>query len=64
MQEEVLENEMIIIECDLNGNIVLGKSTMKQIFCMEKLIDKYKEKRRNLTMIFVDLEKAYDREII
>ena len=38
-----------------------GKSTMEPIFCMRQIVEKYREKKRKLCVVFIDLEKAYDR---
>ena len=38
-----------------------GKSTTEPIFALRMMQEKHLEKRKNLHMIFVDLEKAYDR---
>ena len=38
-----------------------GKSTMEPIFALRIIQEKYLEKRKELHMVFVDLEKAYDR---
>ena len=47
------------------GNIQFGfrrgRSTMDPVFALKILQEKYKEKQKDLHMIFVDLEKAYDR---
>ena len=47
------------------GNIQFGfrrgRSTMDPVFALTILHEKYKEKQKDLHMIFVDLEKAYDR---
>ena len=47
------------------GNIQFGfrrdRSTMDPVFALTILQEKYKEKQKDLHMIFVDLEKAYDR---
>ena len=36
-------------------------STTDVIFAVRQLAEKYREGRKNLYMIFIDLEKAYDR---
>lgn len=38
-----------------------GRSTMKQIFSIGKIVEKYKENNRILFMIFTNQENAYDR---
>ena len=38
-----------------------GKSTTEPIFALSMMQEKHLEKRQHLHMIFVDLEKAYDR---
>ena len=38
-----------------------GKSTMEAIFSLRQLMEKYWAKRKNLHMVFIDLEKVYDR---
>ena len=38
-----------------------GKSTMEPIFALIIIQEKYLEKRKELNLVFVDLEKAYDR---
>jgi hypothetical protein len=38
-----------------------GRSTMEAIFSLRQLMEKYRAKRKNLHMVFIDLEKAYDR---
>ena len=47
------------------GNIQFGfrrgRSTMDHVFALKILQEKYKETQKDLHMIFVDLEKAYDR---
>ena len=61
--ERIIDNRLItLVEL---GNIQFGfrrgKSTMGPVFALKILQEKYKEKQKDLHMIFVDLEKAYDR---
>ena len=37
------------------------KSTMKDIFLIRRLIEKYKEKQKDFLIIFIDLENVYER---
>ena len=39
-----------------------GKSTTESTFELRMLQEKYREKIQELHMVFVDIEKAYDRE--
>ncbi len=40
---------------------VPGKGTTDAVFALRLLMEKYREGRSNLNMVFIDLEKAYDR---
>ena len=38
-----------------------GRPTMKAIYLLRRVIEKYREKKRDIYMVFINLEKAYDR---
>ena len=40
---------------------ISGRSTIEAIFSLKQLMKKYRAKRKNLSMVFIDLEKNYNR---
>ena len=38
-----------------------GRGTTDAIFAVRQLMEKHREKQKGLHMVFIDLEKAYDR---
>jgi Reverse transcriptase (RNA-dependent DNA polymerase) len=42
-------------------DFMLGRSIMETIFLIRQLMERYREQKKDLHMIFIDLEKAYDK---
>jgi hypothetical protein len=37
---------------------MLGRSTIEEIFLIRKVMERYKEQKKDLHMVFIDLEKG------
>jgi hypothetical protein len=40
---------------------MLGRSTMETVFLIRQLMERYREQKKDMHMIFIDLEKVYDK---
>ena len=60
--EYMLRFETIIVEKQFE--FMPRRSTTGAIYLLREMIEKYISRRRELHMVFIDLEKAYDQVII
>ena len=61
--EHIIENRIreIVELRSIQFGIRRGMSTTEPIFALRILQEKYQERKKDIHMVFVDLEKAYDR---
>ena len=57
--EHSLRDETTVLEKQFG--FIPGRSTINAIYSLRRLMEKYREKKNDLHMIFNDLEKDYDR---
>lgn len=60
--ERVIEHKLTLgtTTSDNQFGLMPRRSTMEAIYLLRRLIEKYREKKKDLYMVFVDYNKAYD----